>query len=237
MEQQKGLFEIKIPPGSKTKTLSDTDYLLTDKDELNLAINQNIHNLTKEQLKYLKSLLNLDISIFKYEKLNESLNENPLFFYVARYNLYEGILKMLKQMEGVNPHSVNTRIALPGKNWLEIGLRLEMISSPLLEIEMYPKVVGISDMEIEINIWDSEGFTEELERKLTEQYRNQGKSDEQIAFCLKEKQLVRNLTKKVASEIISYWNLSNFEKCVCYDENVTGKIFSWAKIYKKSIDD
>ena len=217
--------------------MSDTKYLLADKEELKLAIDQNIHNPTKEQLEYLHSLLNLQTSIFKKEKLNEQLNGNQLFFYVTRYNLYEGVLRRLKQINEIDPHSISIQIALPEKNWLRVGLSLKMMASPLLEIEMYPKIIGIRDEEIQIDIFDSEGFTEKAEKKLKEEYISQGQTEEEIAFRLKENQKKRNFTKRIANEIMDYWSLSDFEKGVCYDDNVTGKMFSFTKVYKQSIDD
>lgn len=62
---KKGLFEIYIPPSAEAKTLDKVDGLLFNKNELLLGIEENEYNLAKEQLEYLKLLLNLDISVFE----------------------------------------------------------------------------------------------------------------------------------------------------------------------------
>lgn len=231
--EPRGLFLVDIPPSAETKRLSDIDNLLTDKDELLFNINQNTDNLNKEQLNYLKSLLNLEVSIFANDKLNESLIENPLFFYIARYNLYEGILKKLKQIDSIEQDKVEVKIALPNKNWLEIGgySYTEMFAFPLLEIEhvFRPKV--------EITIYDSKGYTSEFANTLIENYKKKGKSSDEIALRLKDYESKREMIKNVANEILNYWNLSEFPDKVCYDEKVKGKILSWTIVSKQNLDD
>lgn len=226
-------FVIEIPPSAETKRLSDIDSLLTDKDELLFNINQNTNNLNKEQLSYLKSLLNLEISIFENDKLNEHLIEHPLFFYIARYNLYEGILRKLKQMDSIEQDKVEVKIALPDKNWLEIWgcSYTERFTFPLLEIGhvLRPKV--------EIDIFESNGYTSELANTLLENYKNKGKSNDEIVLRLKDHESKREMQKNVAKEILNYWNLSEFPDCVSYDEKVKGKKLSWAIVSKENLDD
>ncbi|MCI8778780.1 MAG: hypothetical protein HFI87_06495 [Bacilli bacterium] len=231
--EPKGLFLIDISPSAETKRLSDIDNLLTDKDELLFNINQNTNNLNKEQISYLKSLLNLDISIFENDKLNEHLIEHPLFVYIARYNLYEGILRILKQMDNIEQDKVKVKIALPDKNWLEIWgcSYTELFSFPLLEIEhvLRPKV--------EIDIFDSNGYTSEFANTLIENYKKKGKSSDEIALRLKDHESKREMQKNVAKEFLNYWKLSEFPDKSSYDEKVKRKILSWAIVSKQNLDD
>lgn len=228
---KKGLFEIYIPPSVQSETLNNIDSLLYDKNELFFDINKNIHNLTREQLKYLKSLLNLDISIFENENINKNLVGNTLFFYVARYNLYEGVLKILKQIDKIDPNQIDIRIGLPNRNWLEIWAHTSILAFPLLEM------IGCEESEFEITIYDSKGYTSELAKKLIETYRNQGMDKIEIEFRLEENKQKREITKCIANEIVNYWNVYDFDQNVSYDEKFESKILSWSKIYKKNIDD
>ncbi|MBP3919955.1 MAG: hypothetical protein J6D28_00125 [Bacilli bacterium] len=234
---QKGLFEIYLPPSAESKTLNNLDSLLNNKDELMFDINQNIHNLTREQLKYLKSLLNLDVSVFENEKLNRNFVGNPLFFYVARYNLYEGVLRTLKQMDKIDPNQIDVSIGLPDRNWLNIWAHTKILAFSLLEIAMYPEVIGVEESGIEITIYNSKGYTCELEKTLTKNYEHQGKEKDEIVFRLEENKQKREITKCVANEIVNYWNIYDFEENVSYDEKVKGKILPWARVYKENIDD
>lgn len=231
-DTQKGLFQIDIPPSAEHKSLNDIDSLLTDKDKLLFDINQNIYNLNREQLEYFKSLLNLEVSVFENDKLNGELIGNSLFLYVARYNLYEGILRKLKQNSSIEQDKIEVTVALPDKNWLKIeGYSYTgLFAFPLLEIEhvLRPKV--------EITIYDSKGYTSELANKLTENYKSQGKRSDEINLRLKDHKSKREMIKNVANEILNYWGLSEFPDNISYDEKVKGKILSWA-IVGKYIDD
>lgn len=229
-DDQRGLFKIYIPPSAETKTLDNINRLLTNKDELTLDINQNIYNLTKEQLEYLKYLLSLDISVFENEKLNAILTENPLFFSVARYNLYEGILRTLKQMENIDPSSINVSIGIPDNNWLDIKGHIKEQAFPLIEIVMNPSVR-------EFYIYDSEGYTREYERALIESYKEKKMDNDYIKYKLETNKKKRELIKGVAHTILNYWNIGDFQDNVSYDEKVKGKILSWARVYKQNIDD
>lgn len=226
---QKGLFAIHIPATAENKTLDNINGLLTDKNKLTIDINQNIYNLTREQLEYLKSLLSLDISVFENEKLNGILAENPLFFSVARYNLYEGVLRTLKQMENIDPGSIDVSIAIPNNNWLNIWSHINAQAFPLIEIVMNPEIR-------EINIYDSEGYTREYESTLIETYKKKQKDSAYIEYKLAENKQKRELIKSVAHTILSYWNICDFQDKVSYDEKVKGKILSWARVYKCNID-
>lgn len=234
---QEGLFEIYLPPSAESKTLNNIDNLLKDKEELMVGIEKNSYNLTKEQLEYLKSLLSLDISVFENEKINRNLVGNPLFFYVVRYHLYEGIVRMLKQMDKIDSNQIDVSISLPDRNCLDIWAHTRMLAFPLLEIVMYPEVVGVEKTETEITIYNSRGYTTELSKKLTKDYENQGKEKAEIAFRLEENKQKREITKDIANQVINYWNLSDFEENVSCDEKVKGKILSWARVYQKNIDD
>ncbi len=181
----------------------------------------------------MKSLLNLDVSIFENDKLNEDLINNPLFIFVARYNLYEGILKILKQNNKIEQDKIEVKVALPDKNWLEInGFSCTgMFGFPLLEIEhvLRPKV--------DITIYDSNGYTSEFANTLIENYKKKGKSNDEINLRLKDHKSKREMMKNVANELLNYWGLSEFPDHVSYDEKVKGKILSWAIVSKQNLDD
>lgn len=236
-DTKEGIFEIYLPPSAETKKLNNIDSLLSDKNELLLDIKQNFHNLTSKQLEYLRSLLSLDVSIFENENLNRDLVGNPLFFYVARYNLYEGVLRVFKQIDKIDPNQMEVSIALPDRNWLNVFAYTTILGFPLLEIEMYPKEIGCQEPEVEITFYDSKGYTDELEKRLTEDYRKKGMNQTEIEFRLEENKQKREITKCSANEIVKYWNISVFDENVSYDKKVKGKILSWARIYKQNIDD
>lgn len=235
----KGLFEIKIPASAESKILSKINHLLTDKEELMTEIDKNIHHLSIEQLEYLKSLLHLETTVFAHDKLNEKLVGDPLFFYVCRYNLYEGLLKTMKQIEEINHDNVIFQIGLPERNWLALrsSTNSEITNIELLEINMYPEVTGVEESGIEINIYDSKGYNDEIEKSLREYYKSQGRTDEQIQFWLEENRQKREVTKIVSSAILDDWKISDFEDNVSYDEKVKGKRFSWVTVYKKDLYD
>ncbi len=225
-----GLFKITIPPSAEHKTLDTIDHLLTDKNELISNINDNKQKFNMEQLEYLKSLLNLEISVFHNEKINEGLVENPLFFYIMRYNLYEGILKLLKKINDINHNQIDIGIGLPYRNWLSIWAYTRILAFPLVEMELYPKT------ESEIEIYDSDGYTPEFENILIKAYKKEGKTKDEIDFRVEENKQKRKITKLSANEIINYWNIFDFDDNISMDKTEKGKILSFARIYKKNID-
>ena len=234
-DAQMGLFEIDLQSGAESKTLNNIVSLLKDKEALILKINQNIHHFTKEQVEYLKSLLSLEVSVFKNDNLNKDLVGNSLFFYVARYNLYEGVIRTLKQMDKIDPKQIEVSIGLPNKslpsrNWLYIQAHTILLGFPLLEIEMYSEGT-------EITLYDSQGYTNEVEKFLIENYKKQGMEQVEMEFRLEENKQKKEILKCVARGISNYWNISDFDENISYDENVRGKTLSWARVYKKSVDD
>ena len=233
---QQGLFEITIPASAESKTLNEVDMLIHNKDEIILTLDKE-DDLTKEQLEYLKALLNLDITVFENEKINQTLVDKSIFFHAARYNLFEGLLRHLKQIDSVDPRQIDVIIGVPEREWLNIWAHTKLLAFPLIEIEMFPAVVGINDFETEITIYDSKGFTKELETLLKEEYISQGKKSEEILFRLEENRQKREIIKLIANEILRYWNITEFNDDIIYDSNAKSKTLSWAKIFKEDIDE
>lgn len=236
---EKDVLGFCLPPSTESKILSSTDWLLSDKEELMVEIDKNIHHLSVEQLEYLKSLLHLETTVFANDKLNEKLVGKPLFFYVCRYNLYEGLLKTMKQIDRMNKDNVVFHLNIPERTWLKLMSYTEsgMTVIKLLDIEMCPGVIGVEKSEIDIHIYDSKGYNDEIEKSLREYYKSQGRTDDEIQFWLEENRQKREVTKIVSSAILDDWKISDFEDNVSYDEKVKGKRFSWANVYKKDLYD
>lgn len=233
--EKMGLY-LHIPASAKTTKLSETVSLLDDKEELALAIKENIHDLSREQLEYLQSLLHLETTVFAKEKMNGELVGYPEFFYTVRYNLYEGALKTLKQVEDIDQNNISVKISVPENNSLDIWGHTNILAFPLVEIGMWPQMTGVRPSDVEIDIYESKGYTSDLEKRLREDYKSQGMKDDEIFSMLKENKQKREMTKRVANEILNYWQLSDFEKSA-YDEKGQIKRLSWASITKRDIDD
>lgn len=231
-----GLY-VTIPASAKTTKLSETMRLLEDKEELLLNLKENIHHLNREQLEYLQSLLHLETTVFQHEKLNGELIGYPEFFYVTRYNLFEGTLKTLKQMDDIDKSKISLKISVPERESLDIWGHTNILAFPLVEIGMWPQVTGVRASDVEIDIYESKGYTSELEKKLYEGYKAKGMNDTEISFRLKENEQKKEITKRVSNEILNYWNLSDFDENSMDDEKIQIKRLSWATITKHDIDD
>lgn len=228
---------VTLPASAKTTKLSETISLLDNKEELALVIKENIHHLNREQLEYLQSLLHLETTVFANEKMNETLLAYPEFFYTARYNLFEGMLKALKQISNIDQSKISLKISVPERNSLDIWGHTNILAFPLVEIGMWAQVTGVRPSDVEIDIYESKGYTRELEKALRENYKAEGIKKDEISFRLEENKQKREMTKRVASELLDYWHLSDFEEISFGDEKSQIKKLSWASVTKRDLDE
>ncbi len=217
--------KIVLPPSAMYETLDRIDYLLNNKNELMSMLIKNNQNFNKEQLAYLKALLNLEISVFSNEKINKSMIDSPLFFGIIKYNLYEGLLKLLKQINSVNSHQIVVRIGLPDQKWLNIRTYTNLFSFDLIEIKKDPEC-----MKYLIQIYDNERYTIELANSLIKKTDPINMGSSEIDFHLKEINQIGTNSQLIVNEITNYWNLFPLEDNMIRGKKV--KMLSFAKVYK-----
>lgn len=225
-----GILQIHIPPRSIYKSVSKLDNLLDDREEL-LELVREMDNITKKQQDYLISLLNLEVSVFTNEEINSELYSNPLFFSIARHNLFERTLTTIKELDDINKDNVFFELAIPQNKWLDVtGFSDSSVTAiKLLEFELFSEG-------FEITIYDSAGFSNEEEERLRTYYRDRGKSSDYIDYWINEHRQKRNLTKLVAQTLLTDWNVSDFYEDSSYEDNVKIKRLAWGSIYKRDID-
>ncbi len=218
------------------------------------AIKQNIQLFTKEQLEYLKALLNLETTIFQNEDINKQLlllnSETAIFknrymnkylfnygfFYAClRYNLFEGLTKV----EGINLDNLFFRMGIPQHNVLDI---MAYSNSQITAISLLQCQLGIKEDEIptsgtQIDLYTSNGYNEKIQKELTKKYEQDGETQEQIAFWLNENKEKREITKIISKTILDYWQIFDLQSEVYLDEEWLQKDFAWGRVYTKDLYD
>ncbi len=227
MEKCSDIKELIIPNKTDLFSLEDISNLFSKEDIY--ALLKEDKSLNKEQLEYLKSLLELEISVFQHNELNKKLFYNPLFIKIAQYNLYENILKILKESNSFDKNSLLINLDIVLKNYLDI-FYYEIDHNILIKI----LDIDISKYIFEITLYHSDGYNEALERELINKYIKSGFDIETIKIMLDRMKIIYNITNIISTLILKEWKI-NFNDKVWYDKNVAIKKLSWSNIYIKEI--
>ena len=226
-----GILGIYIPPRAICDSVSNLENILDDRVELLELVKKSSGGINQEQQDYLISLLNLELSVFTNEKINSELLSNPLFFSVARHNLFERALATIKQIHDINKDKIFFKLAIPQHKWLDISgfSDSSLLAFNLLEFELF-------NDGFDMTIYDSAGFNNEEEERLRKYYHDRGKSSDYVECWINENKQKRNITKSVAEALLNDWNISDFCEDSSCDHNVKVKRLSWGSIYKRDID-
>ncbi len=118
-----------------TKIAGNTKSLLNSGNDLFVKVKNS--NLKKEFYDYLVSLANLEISIFENPKLNTILSNRSLFYEIAKYNIFERLLKLYKESLEFNQSKLVFVLKGELKNILELIYHIDSYHSlKLLQANM-----------------------------------------------------------------------------------------------------